>query len=95
MEKKQRKIEGVVVSDKMTKTITVSVTHSRIHPKYLKSYKVTNKFKAHDEGEVCNIGDRVTIAETRPLSRTKRWIVLECIPSAKSAQPVENTESNK
>ncbi len=79
-EVKARKIEGIVVSDKMTKTIVISVTHSRMHPKYLKSYKVTNKFKAHDEGEVCNVGDRAVISETRPLSRTKRWVVVECKP---------------
>jgi small subunit ribosomal protein S17 len=81
MDKKIRKIEGIVTSDKMAKTVVVSVTYSRVHSKYLKSYKVTKKFKAHDEAEVCNVGDRAIISETRPLSRTKRWKVVECQPS--------------
>ncbi len=94
MEKKQRTIEGVVVSDKMTKTIVISVTHTRMHPKYLKTFKVTKKFKVHDEKEVCNIGDKAIVVETRPLSKTKRWVVVSCAPQAKSAI-VENLENNK
>lgn len=93
MEKNQRKLEGVVVSDKMNKTIVVAVTHSRHHSKYLKSFNVTKKLKVHDEGEVCNIGDRAIIGETRPLSRTKRWTVLECKPI--SAKKVKELEESK
>ncbi len=74
--KKHRQLEGVVVSDKMVKTIVVAVVQIKTHPKYLKQYKVTKKFKAHDENRQFHVGDKVTISETRPLSKTKRWIVL-------------------
>mgnify|MGYP001613506052 CR=1 FL=1 len=57
IKKQQRKLEGVVVSDKMTKTIVVAVTTHHTDPKYHKQFKVTHRFKAHDEGEVCGIGD--------------------------------------
>ena len=72
-EKKTRKITGVVVSDKMTKTRVVAVSSLKKHPKYLKYYKVTKKFKAHDENNEYKTGDTVVIEETRPLSREKRW----------------------
>ncbi len=81
--KKQRKFEGVVVSDKMQKTVVVSVTSTKKHPKYLKEYKITRRFSAHDEKEEFNVGDKVVIAETRPLSKTKRWIVVERLEAAK------------
>lgn len=71
---KHRQLKGVVVSDKMVKTIVVAVAQSKMNPKYLKQYKVTKKFKAHDEARQFHVGDRVTITETRPLSKTKRWI---------------------
>ncbi len=74
--KKQRKLKGVVVSDKMVKTVVVAVTYIKLHPKYLKQYKVTKKFKAHDEKREYHTGDKVVIGETRPLSKTKRWVVL-------------------
>ncbi len=73
---KHRQLEGVVVSDKMIKTIVVAVVQIKTHPKYLKQYKVTKKFKVHDENRKFHVGDRVTISETRPLSKTKRWIVV-------------------
>ncbi len=77
METKQhRQLKGVVVSDKMVKTIVVAVAQIKTHPKYLKQYKVTKKFKAHDENRQFHVGDKVTIAETRPLSKTKRWVVV-------------------
>ncbi len=76
---KKRKLQGVVVSDKMMKTVVVSVTHEKKHPKYLKYYKVTNRFKAHDEKEEYNVGDKVIIEETRPLSKEKRWKVISKI----------------
>lgn len=78
MENKQkinRKLQGVVVSDKMLKTRVVAVTITRKHPKYLKLYRVTRKFKAHDEENTYKVGDKVVISETRPISRDKRWII--------------------
>lgn len=76
--KTQRKLEGIVVSDKMMKTVVIAVTTHHTNPKYQKQYKVTNRFKAHDEHEICGVGDHAVIAETRPLSRAKRWIVVSC-----------------
>ncbi len=72
----QRKLEGVVVSDKMNKTRVVSVTRLKKHPKYVKYYKVTTKFKAHDEGNIYHVGDVVTMEQSRPLSREKRWVII-------------------
>jgi small subunit ribosomal protein S17 len=68
--------KGIVVSDKMNKTVVVAVTTYKTHPKYKKRYRVTKKFYAHDEKEQYKIGDVVTIRETRPLSKLKRWRVL-------------------
>lgn len=70
-----RKLVGVVVSDKMKKTRVVAVTRFKRHPKYLKYYKTTKKFKAHDEREEYKTGERVVIRESRPLSKGKRWII--------------------
>ncbi|MDP5038909.1 MAG: 30S ribosomal protein S17 [Candidatus Gracilibacteria bacterium] len=64
---------GIVSSCKMDKTVVVSVDVYKSHPKYKKRYKVTNKFHAHDENNSCKEGDIVTIRETRPLSKLKRW----------------------
>lgn len=75
--KLKRKLEGVVVSDKMTKTRVVRVERLRKHPKYLKYYKVSRKFKAHDENNEYKTGDYVVMEETRPLSKDKRWIIIE------------------
>jgi len=72
-----RTITGTVVSNKMDKTIVVSVDTYKSHPKYHKKYKVTKKFYAHDENNTCNIGDVVTINESRPLSRQKRWALAQ------------------
>ena len=77
--KKVRKIIGVVVSDKMMKTRVVAVASLKKHPKYLKFYKVTTKFKAHDENNEYKTGDKVTIEECRPLSREKRWKIINKI----------------
>jgi len=68
---------GVVVSNSGNKTIVVKVETSKIHPKYKKRYSVHNKFHAHDEANTYKEGDKVTIYETRPLSRLKRWTVTE------------------
>jgi small subunit ribosomal protein S17 len=74
---------GVVVSDKMDKTVVVAVQDSVKHPLYKKIIKRTVKFKAHDEQNACGIGDKVEIMETRPLSRDKRWRVTEILEKAK------------
>jgi small subunit ribosomal protein S17 len=76
---KKRKIIGVVVSDKMLKTRVVAVARLKKHPKYLKYYHVTTKFKAHDENNEYKTGDKVTIEESRPLSREKRWRIINKI----------------
>ncbi|MBI4087608.1 MAG: 30S ribosomal protein S17 [Candidatus Liptonbacteria bacterium] len=73
---KKRKITGVVVSDKMMKTRVVEVKRSKKHPKYLKYYTVTTKFKAHDEKNDYHVGDVVIMEETRPLSKEKRWRII-------------------
>lgn len=73
---------GVVVSDKMDKTITVKVTRASRHPVYNKMMKQAAKFKAHDEKEEAKIGDTVRIAETRPTSKTKRWRLVEIVNKA-------------
>ena len=74
---------GTVVSDKMDKTVVVAVIDSVKHPLYKKIVKRTVKFKAHDEENSCGIGDKVLIMETRPLSKEKRWRVVEIIEKAK------------
>ncbi|MGD9559989.1 MAG: 30S ribosomal protein S17 [Oscillospiraceae bacterium] len=74
---------GTVVSDKMDKTIVVAVRDSVRHPLYKKIIKRTVKFKAHDENNDCKTGDRVTIMETRPLSKDKHWRLVKIIEKAK------------
>ena len=74
---------GTVVSDKMDKTIVVAVEDSYQHPLYKKTLKRTYKLKAHDENNECGIGDTVEVMETRPLSKDKRWRVVEIIEKAK------------
>ena len=74
---------GIVVSDKMERTVVVAVKDSVRHPVYNKIMKRTVKFKAHDEANSCGIGDTVRIMETRPLSKDKRWRVVEIIEKAK------------
>lgn len=73
--KKIRILKGIIVSDKMQKTVVVSVTRLKKHPKYKKYYKVTKRFKAHDEKGEYHVGDKVIIRETRPLSKEKKWKV--------------------
>lgn len=79
--RKQR--TGLVVSDKMDKTIVVAVVDNVKHPVYKKIIKRTYKLKAHDENNQCKIGDRVKVMETRPLSKDKRWRLVEIIEKAK------------
>ena len=74
---------GVVVSDKMDKTVVVTIADNVRHPLYNKIVKRTVKLKAHDENNACGIGDRVLVMETRPLSKDKRWRVVEIIEKAK------------
>lgn len=74
---------GVVVSDKMDKTVVVAVTRQFAHPLYKKIVKKTKKFHAHDEQNSCGIGDTVRIQETRPLSKLKHWRVVEVIEKAR------------
>ena len=84
MERNLRKTRvGVVVSDKMHKTIVVAVKDSVQHPLYKKIMKRTVKFKAHDEKNECGVGDRVEIMETRPISADKRWRLVQIIEKAK------------
>ncbi len=74
---------GIVTSDKMDKTIVVSIVDNVKHPLYGKIVKRTYKLKAHDENNECHIGDRVRVMETRPLSKDKRWRLVEIIEKAK------------
>lgn len=74
---------GKVVSDKMDKTIVVSIEDSVKHPLYKKIVKRTVKFKAHDENNECGVGDRVVIMETRPISKDKRWRLVKILEKAK------------
>lgn len=84
MERNLRKTRvGKVVSDKMDKTIVVAVVDNVKHPLYNKIIKRTRKLKAHDEENTCQIGDRVRVMETRPLSKDKRWRLVEVIEKAR------------
>ena len=84
MERNLRKTRvGLLTSDKMDKTIVVSVTDNVKHPLYGKIVKRTYKLKAHDEENQCRIGDRVRVMETRPLSKDKRWRLVEIVEKAK------------
>ncbi len=74
---------GVVTSNKMDKTVVVAIKDNVKHPLYKKIIKKTVKLKAHDENNACNIGDRVLVMETRPLSKDKRWRVTEILEKAK------------
>jgi small subunit ribosomal protein S17 len=75
--------EGLVVSDKMDKTAVVAVVRLKRHPLYGRVQRVTKKYHAHDEANECKPGDRVRIMETRPISKTKCWRVLEIVERAK------------
>jgi small subunit ribosomal protein S17 len=84
IERNNRKIRvGIVISDKMDKTVTVAVEDFVRHSLYGKAVKRTAKFKAHDEENVCRIGDKVRIMETRPLSKNKRWRLVEIVEKVK------------
>ncbi len=92
----KRKVRlGQVVSDKMDKTVVVAVETPRIHPLYKKTIRRMVKYKAHDEKNECQVGDKVKIVETRPLSRDKRWRVAEIITKGEVVEisPQEITEA--
>ena len=78
----KRVLTGTVVSDKTDKTVVVKVERRFQHPLYHRTVKQTKKFMAHDETNACQIGDEVKIVETRPLSKRKRWMVLEIVQKA-------------
>ena len=79
----KRKLQGIVVSDKMIKTRVVTVFRLKKHKRYLKYYKVTSRFKAHDEKNEYKSGDKVVIEESRPISRDNRWRIIARIQSNK------------
>jgi small subunit ribosomal protein S17 len=84
---KQKEFTGIVVSDKMQKTVVVKTMHLTRHAKYSKTIKLHNKFKAHDEKSIAKLGDTVRIVETRPLSKDKRFIVKHVLKKAQKEKP--------
>jgi small subunit ribosomal protein S17 len=82
---------GTVVSDRMEKTIVVSLERTVMHPKYRKYLKRRSRIKAHDETNQCHVGDRVRIVECRPLSRDKRWRVSEILQRTRTAADEQST----
>jgi small subunit ribosomal protein S17 len=83
----RRKVkEGVVVGRKMDKTVVVAVETGETHPLYKKAVRITTKYKAHDENNACKAGDKVKIIETRPLSKEKRWRVIEIMSTKEVAE---------
>lgn len=80
---RRKEREGLVISDKMDKTVVVAVKRLVRHPFYKKVIKKTTKFKAHDEGNACKVGDRIRMVEVRPLSKDKRWRVVEVLGKEK------------
>ncbi len=82
MEQQRKRLIGVVTSDKMDKTVVVTVERQYRHPLYQKVVRSTKKYLAHDEENACRVGDRVVILESRPYSRRKRWVVSEILERA-------------
>ena len=83
MREQRKRLVGVVTSDKMDKTITVSVTTTKRHPIYGKVMRIVKKYKAHDENNESQVGDRVQIIESMPKSRTKRWALVSVLERSK------------
>ena len=79
----RRVLTGTVISSVMDKTVVVEVVSLKAHPVYKKRYRTTKKYYVHDEENQCNTGDRISISETRPLSKTKRWRVLDIVERAR------------
>jgi small subunit ribosomal protein S17 len=92
MQGKRRSKVGRVVSDKMDKTVVVSVERLRRHPIYKRVVRLSSKFKAHDEENTARVGDTVRIEESRPLSREKRWTVVEVVARGSHEELVDGTE---
>jgi small subunit ribosomal protein S17 len=94
-------LNGIVSSDKRDKTITVSIAYRETHPLYRKQYTITRKYTAHDEKNEAKVGDRVAIAETRPVSKTKTWTLVKVLERApgkvelKDEVAGETTEEDK
>ena len=86
------KLEGMVVSDKMQKTVVVKVERFKRHPFYHKVMRISKRFKAHDENNECKVGDIVIIEQTKPLSKEKKWKVIQIV---KKAQKEESEEGDK
>lgn len=82
MKENRKRLQGVVTSDKMQKTVVVAVETIKRHPLYGKTMRITKKFKAHDENNDCKVGDVVQIVESSPISRHKRWAVAQIIERA-------------
>ena len=88
----KRKLEGVVVSDKMQKTVVVKIERFKRHPLYHKVMRVSKRFKAHDENNECKVGDVVIIEQTRPLSKEKKWKVVQIVKRAQQEEPEEDNK---
>jgi small subunit ribosomal protein S17 len=86
----QKERAGLVVSDRMQKTVVVSVERTVMHPKYKKILRRRSRVKAHDEQGQCHVGDRVVIVECRPLSRDKRWRVSKVLERAETVEDTQN-----
>jgi small subunit ribosomal protein S17 len=93
MQGKRRNKIGRVVSDKMDKTVVVSVERLRRHPIYKRVVRLSSKFKAHDERNTARVGDTVRIEESRPLSAEKRWTVVEVVARGSHEEMIDGTES--
>ena len=91
----KRTLQGVVVSDKQDKTVTVLVERRFTHPLLQKTVRRTKKYHAHDEENACKVGDQVRIEEHRPISKTKRWIVLAGSPAAAPAKEEKKAPARK
>ncbi|OHA06953.1 MAG: 30S ribosomal protein S17 [Candidatus Sungbacteria bacterium RIFCSPLOWO2_01_FULL_47_10] len=89
-----RKLKGTIVSDKMMKTVVVRVDSLKLHPKYRKYYRVSEKYKAHDEKSEYKTGDVVMIQEMRPMSKDKRWRVVELVKRQVAEEAVESDEGS-
>ena len=92
MQGKRRSKTGRVVSDKMDKTVVVSVERLRRHPVYKRVVRLSSKFKAHDQENTARVGDTVRIEESRPLSREKRWTVVEVVARGSHEELIDGTE---
>jgi len=92
MQGKRRTVTGRVVSDKMDKTIVVSVERLRRHPIYKRVVRLSSKFKAHDQENTARVGDTVRIEESKPLSREKRWTVVEVVARGSHEELIDGTE---